>query len=74
MTLLSTKALTLRETPTLLGPLERANFNHCFSPEDGKSSSLRNVVFPSFLEYGTIDKFQTPSNTESKEIVFLLYV
>jgi hypothetical protein len=30
------------ETPTLLGPLERANLNH--SPEDGNRSSFRNAV------------------------------
>jgi hypothetical protein len=43
-------------TPTLLGPLERASFNHCtngpskvgatfFLPEDGNRSSFRKVVF-----------------------------
>jgi hypothetical protein len=49
------------KTPTLLGPLERANHNHCTlskgpnlvgvlppSPEDGNRSSFRNVAFSSF--------------------------
>jgi hypothetical protein len=40
------------KTPTQLGPLERANLNHCqslfsppLSPEDGNRSRSRNVVF-----------------------------
>jgi hypothetical protein len=39
-------------TPTLLGPFERANFNHrvgvSLSPEDGNRSSFRGFVFSSF--------------------------
>jgi hypothetical protein len=35
-----------RKTPTLLGPLEGANVDHCLpSPEDGNRSSFRNVFF-----------------------------
>jgi hypothetical protein len=43
-----------RETPTLLGPLERANLNHwsglrfsLFSPEDGNRFCFLNVLFSS---------------------------
>jgi hypothetical protein len=52
-----------RETPTLLGPLERANLSRLafskgrngvspFSPADGNRSSCRNVVFTSFWDTG----------------------
>jgi hypothetical protein len=64
------------ETPTLLGYLERANFNHCIqskgpnrldnslpSPEDGNRYSLRNVVFSSYLELRTMDKVHAPSDS-----------
>jgi hypothetical protein len=54
-----------KETPILLGPLERANLNRSGplievpnrvgvslpSPEDGNRSSFRNVVFSSYLEF-----------------------
>jgi hypothetical protein len=32
-------------TPTLLGPLERANLNHWTSPEDGNRSSFETLCF-----------------------------
>jgi hypothetical protein len=46
----------VRETPILLGPLERANLNHWInrvdvslpSPEDGNKSSFRNIMFSSY--------------------------
>jgi hypothetical protein len=34
------------------------------SPEDGKNSSFRNVVFSGILEYRMMDKVQKPSNCE----------
>jgi hypothetical protein len=47
-----------RETPTLLGPLERANLNH--------KSSFRNDVFSSYLEFRAMDKVQKPIDSENK--------
>jgi hypothetical protein len=56
-----------RETPALFGPLERfSDWNSLSlrlsppSPEDGKRSSFRNVVFSSFSDYRTVDKVQNP--------------
>jgi hypothetical protein len=34
------------------------------SPEDGNTSSLRNVVFSSYLEFQTMDKVHKPSDSE----------
>jgi hypothetical protein len=64
-----------RETPTLLGPLERANLNHWTLPkgpsrvgvsipshENGNRSSFRNVEFSMCLEFRTMDKGHKPSN------------
>jgi hypothetical protein len=51
-----------RPTPTLFGPIERANLyhrtDHCdsLSPEDAQISSYRNVFF---LEHRTIGSVQT---------------
>jgi hypothetical protein len=49
------------ETPTLSGPLGRANFNHWSNvpppqPEDGKRSSFRKVVLSSFLDNRTMEE------------------
>jgi hypothetical protein len=65
-----------KETPTLLGPLERAQLNHGTiskgpnrvyvslpSPEKGNRSSFRNVVFW-YLEFQAMNKFQKPSSSE----------
>jgi hypothetical protein len=48
----------LREAPTLLGPLQRANRNQCIrvgvylvSPKDANRFSFRNVMFSSYLEF-----------------------
>jgi hypothetical protein len=61
------------ETPTLLGPLERAGpltdkrlrFSRvCVffpSPEDGKRPSFPNGVFSSYLEFRTMDKSTNPA-------------
>jgi hypothetical protein len=68
-----------RETPTLLGPLERADVQWLRlalsigakrvdvslpSPENGKRSSFGNVVFSWLLEFQTIDKAHKPSDSE----------
>jgi hypothetical protein len=50
-----------QETPTQLGPLERASFNPI---EDGNRFSFRNVALFSFLEYRTMDKVQKRSSPE----------
>jgi hypothetical protein len=57
----------MEQTPTQLGPLERANLNHWTrasvplpSHEDGNRSSFRNVVFSSNLEFLTMDKAHKP--------------
>jgi hypothetical protein len=45
-----------RETPVLLGPLERANLNHWTNePEDGNRSVFRNVL-SIYLEFPTMLK------------------
>jgi hypothetical protein len=49
------------ETPTLLGPLERANLNH--SPHLRKETDPVSETLCS-LEYRTVDKVQKPSNPE----------
>jgi hypothetical protein len=43
-----------RETPTLLGPLDRANREGVslpLSPEDGSRSSFRNVMLSSYFRF-----------------------
>jgi hypothetical protein len=44
--------------------LNRIGVSPTPSPEDRNRSSLRNVVFSTFLEYLTMDKVQEPSNSE----------
>jgi hypothetical protein len=39
-----------KKTPTLLGPLERADLNHWVPLDDG------NVVFPTYIEFSTTNK------------------
>jgi hypothetical protein len=73
---------TQRLGPTVLGPLERANFNHWTltlskgqvsppSPEDGNRSSFRNVVFSNLLEYRTMDINPKPNNSGNNTTVSL---
>jgi hypothetical protein len=71
------------ETPTLLGPLERANLNHWLSlsngldrvgvsqpsSEDGNRCSFRNVVFLCCLERQTMYNVQKPSNLDCYPVV-----
>jgi hypothetical protein len=57
------------ETPSLLGPLERANLNHWTQgnelsrcsrslPEERNRLTFRNVMFSSYLEFRTTDNAQ----------------
>jgi hypothetical protein len=64
-----------RETPTLLGPLERANLSDLngpnrigvsfSSPEDRKRSRFRNVMFSSYLVFESNCKVHKPSDSDS---------
>jgi hypothetical protein len=70
-----------KETQTLLGPLESANLSHrtcsflgtqrsrCLLHLTRETSRFRLVVFSSYLEFQTINKFQKPSDTECYTIV-----
>jgi hypothetical protein len=40
-----------------------------FSPEDGKRSNFRNLMFSSYLEFFTMDKVHKPSDSENKSRV-----
>jgi hypothetical protein len=64
-----------RETPTLLlDRLERANFSDWRthvpfnSPEDVNRSSFQNIVFPSYLQFWTMEKHHKPSNSTTVRI------
>jgi hypothetical protein len=48
------------ETPTLLGPLKRANLNHWVTETDPVSETSCFLVF----RFGTMDKVRKPSNSE----------
>jgi hypothetical protein len=50
------------ETPTLFGPLERANLNHLTRSQ--KQMCFQNIVFFLVLEYWTMDNVQKLSNPE----------
>jgi hypothetical protein len=68
-----------RKTPTLLGPLERADLTTVGgvlrpSHEDGNRPSFWNVLFSSYLEFQTMDKVQNPSNSEYYTIVRTLWI
>jgi hypothetical protein len=49
-----------KDTPTLLGPLEKVHVS-LHSPEDGNRSSFLNDVFSSYLEFPTTDKVHEPN-------------
>jgi hypothetical protein len=64
-------------TPTLLGPLERANLDYwssakgpnklgvsLSSPEEGNRSSFRNIVFSRSLQFRTMRKFHILADSE----------
>jgi hypothetical protein len=67
-----------RNKPTPLSPLERVNPSHwkshglgantvgvsLLSPEFGNRDSFRNAVFPSYLEFRTMDKVPKIRNFE----------
>jgi hypothetical protein len=61
-----------KETPILLGLLERTNVSHCTrneggslpSSEDGNTSRFRNAVFSSYSEFPTIVKVYTARDSE----------
>jgi hypothetical protein len=70
-----------KETHNVLGPLETTNLNRWIlskgpnrvdislpSTEDEKRSSVRNVVFSSYLEFQTIDKVQKTSDSEGQKM------
>jgi hypothetical protein len=50
-----------KETPTLLGSIERANNNH--------RTSFHYVIYSSYLEFGTMDKVHKPSHSECYTLV-----
>jgi hypothetical protein len=60
-----------RETPTLLGPLARANLRHlrdqteCIPPliQKRKQNQFQKLVVSSYLEFRTKDKFLIPSDS-----------
>jgi hypothetical protein len=53
----------VRETPTLLGPLERANLNHWYR------SSFHNAVLSSSVEFRTMNKVQKPRDYD----IYIVY-
>jgi hypothetical protein len=55
-----------RETPTLLGPLQRAKLNHW-----KQIQFLKRRVFQ-FLEYRGMDKIRNPSNSQYINAWFLI--
>jgi hypothetical protein len=55
-----------RETPVLLGSLEKANLIHWSShpaPEDGNTPGFGNVVFSSYFNFRTMDKVHKRSDS-----------
>jgi hypothetical protein len=62
-----------RETPTLLGPLQRANLSHgtqhsrCLSRLKTNRFSFRNALLSSYLQFRTVDRVNKRSCTSLSE-------